>query len=147
MIQIRRSFFETNSSSCDVFIYNTKSNIDIPSALELHIGQDNNPVDRYFDDLYEWIKECPEDVTGFLLNLFKLGVKEIECADKEIVNIFERIKRGNITENDFYSYVVNCPLQYLFCDDIHLECVEEDFVNDVVKSYGKNYSCLSIRLT
>lgn len=80
MIQIRHDMFETNSSSCHVFMFPKDMGIHIPTIVNLNdewATEDNMP-NLFFNDC-NWGEEY---TTPFIQFLYKCGVKTINYSGR-----------------------------------------------------------------
>lgn len=99
MIQIRNGIFETNSSSCHVFMIPKNTDIKIPKTviLEDECSADNM-LNIYFNDI-NWGKD---DIEPFIQFLYKCGVQEIRYNGRySYVNDLIK-KYKNSDPNEFY---------------------------------------------
>ena len=80
MIQIRNNMFETNSSSCHVFMFPKDMGIHIPSTVTLDDDYDtvDNMPNLFFNDS-NWGENY---ATEFIKFLYKSGVKTIKYSGK-----------------------------------------------------------------
>lgn len=104
MIQIRSNMFETNSSSCHVFVYKPDTNAAaVPAKVDLVVGSDDNIVNIIFNDLYRWYRpnDGEGDMWDFINCLYAIGVKKINCSDKSIANLAKQGKDGSYQPNVF----------------------------------------------
>lgn len=154
MIQIRNSMFETNSSSCHVFVYDPKVEVNIPNTVVLVPKSEDTMIDILFNDHYAYYgyyhtnepREFGiEYVTEFLNNLLALGVQNVKCSDQSIVDLFEKTK----TEGNYYCYNKKALAHVLF--DKTTQCTElEDYEvsqKAIDEKFGKGFKYYSIRLT
>jgi hypothetical protein len=142
MIEIRDGFFETNSSSCHVFIYHTNQNVSFPKVVILTPNSDDSPLDILFNDYYCWYdfsSDFVDDMSRFLSRLKKAGVKTVKCSDKRIVNLFSAVEPyGDIS-----------ALPYIISGNVEVETMEDYLVDsDTIKrDHGEDASYFSIRLS
>ena len=100
MIHIRHNIFETNSSSCHVFVYDPKGSAQVQKTVTLVPDSDDSMLNILFNDYYCWYRperEFEDDYLGrFLNNLLAIGVRTVKCSDENVVKLFELYKeRGN----------------------------------------------------
>lgn len=150
MIQIRSSFFETNSSSCHVFVYNTKEDVSVPNVVELHPDSRDNMLDILFNDHYIWYRGrdiFDDDMTEFIDSLYSIGVKTIKCNFDNKLKKLIRDRKDNFSSH--YAYNKEAFKRVLFGQDTKLEVIEDymDFDKIVKKEYGKDYDYISRRLS
>ena len=130
MIQIRFDMFETNSSSCHVFMFPKGMEIKIPPVVFLDDsgGSKDNMPNLYFNDI-----NFGEDyTTPFIQMLYRCGVKEIKYTgtDKYVTEAIEKYKDEDnsnanlhIDKNNFTKAVfgvgtkVTTMEDYLVCDE------------------------------
>ena len=54
MITVRHGIFETNSSSCHVYVYfPDRDTANVPTTVKLIPDDNSTPVQRYFTDYYK----------------------------------------------------------------------------------------------
>ena len=154
MIQIRSSQWETNSSSCHVFVFDKNTDVNIPSVLELKIETTDTPLNIYFNDVYVWYdcdpKGFEEDMADFINLMFTLGVGTIKCKDDRIEKLAQAIKDG--TYDGYYrKYNSDNKAKALFspstkvitlCDNAGLIFSEE-----VKRRFGEDKDYFSLRLS
>lgn len=162
MLSIRKGQFETNSSSCHVFIYDKKDNVEVPFVVELKTEEADDPLNVYFYDKYIWFKmdveRCPAtlldqtDMIGFLKDLYSIGVSTIICKDKYITSLIEMIKNGE--ELNGWGFIREPGDKellkiILFSPNNIIDTVSDDYdmKKYVQKKYGKNKSFIAYRLT
>ena len=143
MIEIRDGFFETNSSSCHVFIYHTNQNVSFPKVVTLTPNSYDNPLDILFNDYYGWFdydsSGFASDICKFLGKLKKAGIKTVKCSDKRIVNLF----------NDAEPYGDISGMPYIISGDVKVDTMEDYLVDaDKIKEdHGDDASYFAIRLS
>ena len=93
MITIRHELFETNSSSCHVYVYFPKKDTaEVPATVKLIPDDESTPLQRAFNDNYTWIDDDPEGLEIFLARLLVIGVKNIRCSDKKVEKMVKKVK-------------------------------------------------------
>lgn len=142
MIEIRDGFFETNSSSCHVFIYHTNQNVSFPKVVTLTPNSYDNPLNILFNDYYCWYdfsSDFVDDMSRFLGKLKKAGIKTVKCSDKKIVDLF------NSTEP--FGDISGLP--YIISGDVTVETMEDYLVDSdkIKEDHGDDASYFSIRLS
>ncbi len=149
MIQIRNLMFETNSSSCHVFVYDPKGSAQVQKTVTLVPNSDDSMLNILFNDFYCWHRperEFEDDyIGGFLNNLLAIGVRTVKCSDENVVKLFELYKeKGN-----YYCNNKDGLIQVLFNDTTKLTTMEDFEVcpEAVEKEFGKGYKYLSLRLS
>ena len=85
MINIRKSIFETNSSSTHCIVYSR----DLTIPKEVKINTKVNYSYEDFDQIAEYYKDDPDN---FIAWLHRIGVERIYVDDKLIENIHELVK-------------------------------------------------------
>ena len=92
MITVRHGVFETNSSSCHVYVYfPDRDTANVPTTVKLIPDDNSTPVQRYFNDYYMWMDYYPEGLEKFLARLFVIGVKNIRCSDKKVEEMVKKV--------------------------------------------------------
>lgn len=143
MISIRKGLFETNSSSCHVFVYRPENSITVPKTVELRIGQEETMLDIVFNDQYVWFpSSCVDD---FLLDLAAIGVENVKCSDSRIVELFEKYKDNKQAQ----KYSDKNLAHVLFDPEVKLTTIEDCFLSDeeIEKQFGKGYDFYAYRLS
>lgn len=149
MIQIRTTMFETNSSSCHVFVYDPKSRAKVPKTVTLIPDSEESILQILFNDFYSWYRperEFEDDyIGGFLNSLLAIGVRNIKCSDENVVKLFELYK----AKGKYYCSNKKGLIQALFNESTKLTTMEDFEVcqEEVDKEFGKGYKYLSIRLS
>lgn len=149
MIQIRTTMFETNSSSCHVFVYDPKCSVKVPKTVTLVPDNEDSILNILFNDYYRWYRperNFEDDyIGGFLNSLLAIGVRTVKCSDENVVKLFELLKeKGN-----YYCGNKKGLTLALFNDSTKLTTMEDFAVcqEAVDKKFGKGYKYLSIRLS
>ena len=149
MIQIRNSIFETNSSSCHVFVYDPKGSAQVQKTVTLVPNSEDSMLNILFNDYYTWYRperEFEDDyIGGFLNSLLAIGVKNVKCSDENVVKLFELYKeRGN-----YYCRDKKALIQILFNDTTKLTTMEDGEISQtaVEDEFGKGYKYLALRLS
>ena len=149
MIQIRNSIFETNSSSCHVFVYDPKGSAQVQKTVTLVPNSEDSMLNILFNDYYTWYRperEFEDDyIGGFLNSLLAIGVKNVKCSDENVVKLFELYKeRGN-----YRCYNKKGLIQVLFNDTTKLTTMEDGEISQtaVEDEFGKGYKYLALRLS
>ena len=149
MIQIRQTMFETNSSSCHVFVYDPKGSAQVQKTVTLVPNSDDSILNIMFNDYYHWYRpelEFDDDYIGdFLNSLLAIGVRTVKCSDKNVVKLFELYKeRGN-----YRCYNKNGLIQILFNDTTKLTTMKdfEMCQEEIEQKFGKEYEYRSLRLS
>ena len=143
MISIRKGLFETNSSSCHVFVYRPENSITVPKTVELRIGQEETMLDIVFNDQYVWFpSSCVDE---FLLDLAAIGVENVKCSDSRIVELFEKYKDNKQAQ----KYSDKNLAHALFDPEVKLTTIEDCFLSDeeIEKRFGKGYDFYAYRLS
>jgi hypothetical protein len=149
MITIRNGLFETNSSSCHCYVYFPKTDTaNIPSTVELIPDNKDTPLQRMFNDYYEWFGYDEVCVERFLARLYKMGIKTIKCSDKDVETLAKRIKKDGcetylrFTDTEALSLALfGSKSQMITLED------EIDMRGYIKKQYGEDAEFLSIRLS
>ncbi|MEE3344039.1 MAG: hypothetical protein VZS44_08115 [Bacilli bacterium] len=148
MISIRQGMFETNSSSCHVFVYDTKASVTAPKTVTLVPNSDDSMLNILFNDYYRWYRHRydDDDMDRFLMDLLSIGVIEVKCSDQKVVDLFERLKDEGKT---YSSHNKEGLIQILFNDTTKLTTMEDFEVcqESVDEEFGKGYKYYSIRLS
>lgn len=149
MIHIRHNIFETNSSSCHVFVYDPKGSAQVQKTVTLVPDSDDSMLNILFNDYYCWYRperEFEDDYLGrFLNNLLAIGVRTVKCSDENVVKLFELYKeRGN-----YHCYDKKGLIQVLFNDTTKLTTMEDYEVSQqaVDSEFGEGYKFISLRLS
>lgn len=148
MIQIRNSMFETNSSSCHVFMFPNGMNIKIPSTVILNDDyntKDNMP-NLYFNDI-NWGESY---TTPFIQFLYKCGVKKIKYTGKYkyVTDAIEKYK--NLDDYDLYGLYNDAESikKVCFGDNVKITTMEDYMVSDEeVSKCGNFEDWCAIRLS
>lgn len=153
MITIRSGFYETNSSSCHVFIYRPGDTVSVPSSITLKVDNEDTILDTMFNDFYAWFRvdrgyssSLDDDFIQFLAMLYLLGVKEVKCSDKIVEEIFSDIKNN---KHHIYRKPSEALKIILFGTDTKCITLEDgsDFDKEIEKKFGKGYEYIARRLT
>ena len=126
MIQIRTDMFETNSSSCHVFLFPRNMEICIPSVINLddeYYTKDNMP-NLIFNDC-NWGED---DTTPLIQFFYKCGVKTINYIGrhKYVTEAIEKYK----DQTDF-DYICGLPFneaslkKACFGTNVKIETIED----------------------
>lgn len=150
MIQIRMGQYETNSSSCHVYVYDDSTNVTVPSVVRLTEGARDSALNTFFNDIldnYYAISEYgQEDMKYFLQELYRCGVRTIESSNKSIKKLASDIKESG----DFGVGNVELLKIILFGDNIIIDTLRDDvgiiFSEYVAAKYGKNKKFVSVRI-
>lgn len=147
MIQIRMGQYETNSSSCHVYIYDNSTNVTVPSVVRLTEGARDSALNNFFNDYLDWYHPSDqEDMKYFLRELYRCGVRTIECSNKSIKKLASDIKESG----DFGVGDVELLKIILFGDNIIIDTLRDDtgiiFSKYVAEKYGKNKKFVSVRV-
>ena len=143
MIQIRQGCFETNSSSCDVYVFDPNQKVSVPLTVELVVGDESTPLNRIFNYYYDWFIYFPQepDLGHFICTLYKLGVKNIKCSDTKVQEFLK--------DFDATQYSPSCPsllLYVLFGKSEY--CEVEDYMLDdeyITKHFGEGKEYFAMR--
>lgn len=151
MIQIRQSIFETNSSSCHVFMFPKNLDIRIPSTVVLNDDYhtyDNLP-NLYFNDACYFEEDS---AISFIKFLYKSGVKNIKYTGNRSI-VHDAIKKYknetdfNINTHDFYTSLKNLQ-KICFGTNVKLVVMEDhDVCDENVAKYGDFESYCAYRLS
>lgn len=152
MIQIRKSMFETNSSSCHVFVYKP-GGASVPSTVELRPGSNETILDVVFNDFYKWFRpgrtSSENDLAIFIDYLFEMGVRTIKCSDRNVKELIQHSKNPNrrcaYGLPGFLS--VSDLRDVLFGDDTQLTTMEDYLISDeeIEKQFGKGVEYAALR--
>ena len=149
MITIRHGLFETNSSSCHVYVYFPKKDTaEVPATVKLIPDDESTPLQRAFNDNYTWIDYDPEGLEIFLARLLVMGVKNIRCSDKKVEKMVKKVKEcpQEYCSRDFdkeaYTLALFGSMTEMTTLPDHL-----DIEREVKKQYGKDAKSLVIRLS
>jgi len=148
MIEIRKNMFETNSSSCHVFVYDPKGSATVQKIVTLIPNNDDSILNILFNDYYCYFSlgRFGEDyLKEFLNNLLAIGVTEVKCPDESVVALFEKVK----AEGNYYCYDKNGLIQVLFNDNTELTTLEDFGVcqETIDNEFGEGLKYYSIRLS
>lgn len=151
MITIRSRMFETNSSSCHVFVFDAKSDPVVPATVELVVENNDTPLNTLFNDFYIWYNHSPklfeEDMADFIQKLYDVGVGHIKCKDNKIEELALKVKTGEV-----YARHTKCPekiARALFSIPVHVIELEdyEDFRSIIEERFGPGKDYISRRLS
>lgn len=149
MITIRHGLFETNSSSCHVYVYFPKKDTaEVPATVKLIPDDESTPLQRAFNDNYTWIDYDPDGLEIFLARLLVMGVKNIRCSDKKVEKMVKKVKGcpQEYCSRDFdkeaYALALFGSMTEMTTLSDHL-----DIEREVKKQYGKDAKSLVIRLS
>ena len=149
MITIRHGLFETNSSSCHVYVYFPKKDTaEVPATVKLIPDDESTPLQRAFSDNYTWIDYDPEGLEIFLARLLVMGVKNIRCSDKKVEEMVKKVKRcpqeycARDFDKEAYTLALFGSMTEMTTLSDHL-----DIEREVKKQYGKDAKSLVIRLS
>lgn len=147
MIQIRMGQYETNSSSCHVYVYDDSTNVTVPSVVRLTEGARDSALNTFFNDYLDWYNPNDhEDMKYFLQELYRCGVRTIESSNKSIKKLASDIKESG----DFGVGNVELLKIILFGDNIIIDTLRDDagivFSEYVAAKYGKNKKFVSVRV-
>lgn len=147
MIQIRMGQYETNSSSCHVYVYDDSTNVTVPSVVKLTEGARDSALNIFFNDYLDWYNPSDkEDMTYFLQELYRCGVRTIESSNKSIKKLASDIKESG----DFGVGNTELLKIILFGDNIIIDTLRDDagieFSEYVAAKYGKNKKFVSVRV-
>ena len=151
MIQIRNSMFETNSSSCHIFMFPKSMGIKVPSTVVLYDTyeetKDNMP-NIVFNDI-NWDEEY---TTPFIRMLYACGVKEIKYTGKDqyVTDAIEQYKDQDNSNISLYYPRINKDhfMKMVFGTDVHLTVMEDWMVSqDAIDKEGDFEDWCSIRLS
>ena len=156
MIQIRKGQFETNSSSCHVFVY--KDDNVVVSKTITFIPNNNDTIrDTFFNDYYIYYQYNPnskydiEDMKEFICKVLMTGVEDIRCSDKRIEQLTEEVKNDIKNGMDTSRYCRNREAfkHILFDENVKITTMEDFMVcpEEIEKEFGKGYSYLAHRLS
>ena len=150
MIQIRYDMFETNSSSCHVFMIPKNMGIKVPSTVELNddYGTTDNMPNLFFNDI-NWGEEY---TTPFIRMLYKCGVKEIKYTgkDKFVTKAIEKYKDEDNSDAQLHYPRLNIKhfKMIVFGTDVKLTTMEDWMVSDKeVAKHGDFENYYAIRLS
>lgn len=151
MITVRHGVFETNSSSCHVYVYfPTKDSAKVPATVKLIPDDTSTPVQRFFNDYYMWMDYYPEGLEEFLARLLVIGVKNIRCSDKKVEEMVKKVKQDpqghcswswSCTKESFPLILFGSMTKMTTISD-HIDMEEE-----VKEKYGEDAKMLAIRLS
>jgi len=151
MITIRHGVFETNSSSCHVYVYfPTKDSAKVPATVKLIPNDESTPVQRCFNDYYMWMDLDQESMENFLARLFVIGVKNIRCSDKKVEELVKKVK---LYPQGHCSWGWNCDKESfalaLFGSMTEMTTISDhlDMEAEVKEKYGEDAEMLAIRLS
>ncbi len=149
MLEIRNAMFETNSSSCHVFVYDPKGNATVQKTVTLIPNSEDSMLQILFNDYYCWYRperEFEDDyIGGFLNSLLAIGVQNVRCSDENVVKLFELYKeRGN-----YRCYDKKGLIQVLFNETTKLTTMEDFEVcqEAVDNEFGEGKKFISLRLS
>jgi len=151
MITIRSEMFETNSSSCHVFVFDANSEPVVPVKVELVVENNDTPLNTLFNDFYVWYDCDPklfeEDMAAFIQKLYDAGVGHIKCKDKRIEEIALKVKNGEIYCR--HSSVPEKIARALFSNPVNIIELEdyEDFMSIIEEKFGPGKDYISKRLS
>lgn len=151
MITIRHGLFETNSSSCHVYVYfPTKDSAKVPETVKLIPDDESTPLQQYFNDYYMWMDYYPEGLEKFLARLLVIGVKNIRCSDKKVE---EMVKKVKLNPQGHCSWSWSCnkesfPL-ILFGSMTEMITLSDhiDMEEEVKEKYGEDAEMLATRFS
>jgi len=150
MIQIRYDMFETNSSSCHVFMFPKDMEIIVPSTVVLndeYATVDNMP-NLYFNDI-NWGEEY---TTPFIRMLYNCGVKEIKYTGKNqyVKDAIKKYKDEDNSNISLYypSIDINTFKKIVFGTDVKITTMEDWMVSqEEVDKIGDFEDWSAIRLS
>lgn len=132
MIQFRQSMFETNSSSCHVFMFPKGMGVKVPSTVELnddYCTVDNMP-NLFFNDI-NWGEEY---TTPFIRMLYRCGVKTIKYTgkDKFVTDAIEKYKDedNSDVQLEYPRFDIKSFKMIVFGTDVKLTTMEDWMVSD-----------------
>ena len=151
MIQIRYDMFETNSSSCHVFMFPKDMGITVPSTVVLYNTYDeiiDNMPNLYFNDI-NWGEEY---TTPFIRMLYNCGVKEIKYTGKDqyVKDAIKKYKdEDNSNISSYYPHIdINTFKKIVFGTDVKITTMEDWMVSqEEVDKIGDFEDWCSIRLS
>lgn len=132
MIQVRYDMFETNSSSCHVFMFPKGMGVKVPSTVKLNDDYDtvDNMPNLFFNDI-NWGEEY---TTPFIRMLYRCGVKTIKYTgkDKFVTDAIEKYKDED--NSDAQLEYPRLDIKYfkmvVFGTDVKLTTMEDWMVSD-----------------
>ena len=150
MITVRHGVFETNSSSCHVYVYfPNKDTANIPATVELIPDDESTPLQRRFNDSYMWFSHYPDEMEHFLAKLFIIGVKKVKCSDKKVEELARLVKRepqGHLgywgIDKEAFSLAFFGSMTEMTTISDHL-----DMEKEVKEKYGEDAEMISVRLS
>ena len=151
MITIRHGVFETNSSSCHVYVYfPTKDTANVPATVKLIPDDESTPLQRAFNDNYTWIDYDPEGLEIFLARLLVIGVKNIRCSDKKVEEMVKKVKLypqghcswGWTCDKESFALILFGSMTEMTTISDHL-----DMEAEVKEKYGEDAEMLAVRLS
>ena len=156
MIQIRKGQFETNSSSCHVFVYKD-DNVVVPKIVTFIPNNNDTIRDTFFNDYYIYYQYNPnskydiEDMKEFICKVLMTGVEDIRCSDKRIEQLTEEVKNDIKNGMDTSRYCRNREAfkHILFDENVKITTMEDFMVcpEEIEKEFGKGYNYLAHRLS
>lgn len=152
MIQIRNGLFETNSSSCHVFVYKQKKVV-VPESVELVPDSDDSILNIIFNDYFNWYipERSNNEMITFIDYLYMMGIKTITCSDESISKLIESRKnctnRGKGYLPGFRTY--KQLRDVLFNKNTILTTMEdfEVYPDNIEERYGAGYKFAAFRLS
>ena len=151
MIQFRHSMFETNSSSCHVFMFPKGMGIKVPSTVTLYDTYEettDNMPNLFFNDI-NWGEEY---TTPFIRMLYRCGVKEIKYTGKSkyVNEAIEKYKNVDNSDASLYYPSTNISKfkKIVFGTDVHITEMEDWMVSkEEVAKEGDFEEYYSLRLS
>lgn len=132
MISIRYDMFETNSSSCHVFMFPKGMGVKIPSIVKLNDDYDtvDNMPNLFFNDI-NWGEEY---TTPFIRMLYRCGVKRIKYTgkDKFVTDAIEKYKDEDNSDAqlEYPRLDIKQFKMVVFGTDVKLTTMEDWMVSD-----------------
>lgn len=152
MIQIRNSMFETNSSSCHVFVYKRKKVV-VPESVELVPDSNDSILNVIFNDYFRWYRpeRSNDEMSTFIDYLYMMGIKTITCSDESISKLIESRKNCTNHSNGYLpGFRTYKQLRdVLFNTDTILTTMEdfEVYPEKIEEMYGSDYKFAAFRLS
>lgn len=153
MIQIRSNMFETNSSSCHVFVYKPDTNVAVPAKVDLVVGSDDNIVNILFNDFYRWYhpNDGEGDMWDFINCLYAIGVKKINCSDKSITNLAKQGKDWSYRPSVFSPCYTSLTVfkNVCFGDTTQCTTMQDEICMEekIKKEFGNDTCYMAMRLS
>lgn len=150
MIQIRNDMFETNSSSCHVFMFPKGMGIRVPSTVVLN--DEYNTVDNMPNLFFNDINWGEEYTTPFIQMLYRCGVKEIKYSGKNkyVTEAIEKYKEedNSNAQLEYPRLDVTYFKKVVFGTDVKLTTMEDWMVcDDEVAKEGDFEDYCAVRLS